>query len=91
MFFLPLLIGIVAAVILTFGVYVLRNKGFSINTIYAYTLTQLLLGVLIVVYGYTAVRGFEGFVYMQLGTPIVLLSLISLIVNVRNSNKVISG
>lgn len=86
-----MLIGFVASVILTLGVRILRNKGVSKNTIYAYTLTQLLIGVLIFAYGYTAVRGFEGFAYMQLGTPIILLSLISFIVNVINSNKFSNG
>lgn len=89
MFFFPLIIGIVVAVALTFGVRMLRNKGFSLNTIYAFTLAQLLTGVLLIVYGYVEVRGWEGFAYMQLGTPIILVSFISFIVYVSNSNKVI--
>lgn len=90
MFFFPLIIGIVVAVILTYGVRMLRNKGFSQNTIYACTLIQTLIGVLFLVYGYKEVRGWDGFGYMQFGTPIILISLISFIMNISNPHKILS-
>ncbi|RIJ63329.1 YesK family protein [Rummeliibacillus sp. POC4] len=88
-FFFPLIIGIIVAIVLTIGVRMLKNKGFSKNTFYAFTLAQLLIGVLFIVYGYVEVRGWEGLAFMQLGTPIILVSFISFIVYISNSNKVI--
>lgn len=89
MFFFPLIIGIIVAVALTYGVRMLRNKGFSQNMIYAFTLAQLLIGVLSIVYGYVEVRGWDGFGYMQFGAPFILVSLISFIVYLINANKVL--
>ncbi len=89
MFFFPLIVGIVVAAVLTYGVRMLRNKGFSRNTIYACTLIQSIIGVLLFFYGYKEVRGWDGFGYMQFGTPIILVSLISFIVYLMYFNKII--
>lgn len=87
MIFLPLLMGIVVATVLAYGVSVLRKKGFSLNTIHTYTLSLLAVGILIVLYGYFSVRGFEGFAYLLLGTPIILVSFITFAINIKDNIK----
>ncbi len=78
-----------AALAMALPSWTVCDKGFSQNMIYAFTLAQLLIGVLFIVYGYVEVRGWEGLAFMQLGTPIILVSFISFIVYISNSNKVI--
>ncbi|MBK3495079.1 hypothetical protein JFL43_09455 [Viridibacillus sp. YIM B01967] len=86
MMLLPLLYGIIAGVVLTLVVWILKKQGYSKAT-NVYTLATLVLGVLIVAYGYTVVRGFEGFAYFLLGTPIVLFSIITIIITTISNAK----
>ncbi|MGE7920813.1 YesK family protein [Viridibacillus sp. NPDC093762] len=75
MMFLPLLSGIIVGVVLTVIASKLKKKGHSKTTINIYMLASLALGVVLIAYGYTVVRGFEGFAYLLLGSPIVMVSI----------------
>lgn len=88
MFFLPLLIGILVGVVLMLEMYLLKKRGISPSIIHAYTFTLFLIGVLIIGYGYKVVRGFGGFAYLLLGSPIVILSIITFVINYKDTNKV---
>ncbi|KOO49126.1 YesK family protein [Viridibacillus arvi] len=85
MILIPLLIGIIVGVVLILVTQLLLKKGYSKSTINVYTLGALVLGILIVAYGYTVVRGFEGFAYLLLGAPIVLFGIITFISNSKKT------
>ncbi|MGE7932609.1 YesK family protein [Viridibacillus arvi] len=87
MMFLPLLFGIIVSVVLTVIAFLLKKKGYSKTTINIYTLASLALGVVIIAYGFTVVRGFEGFAYLLLGIPIVLISIITICMTFLSNTK----
>lgn len=88
MFFLPLFIGILAGVILTIVATLLNKSEVSKLFIRIYSLGTMILGVLIGLYGYLIVRGFEGFAYMQLGFPIVIFSVVIYLLSFKQTQAV---
>lgn len=87
MFLLPLVVGILLAAIFMTGAYFIRKRGVTKNTIFVYSFCQLCLGSFIVAYGYKLIRGFEGFAYVLMGTPIILFSIALMIINLKKTNK----
>lgn len=88
MFFLPLFIGILAGIILTIIATLLNKNNVSKLSIRIYSLGTMTLGVLIGLYGYLIVRGFEGFAYMQLGFPIVIFSIVIYLLSFKQTQAV---
>ncbi|MEX3622924.1 YesK family protein [Viridibacillus arvi] len=87
MMFLPLLFGVIVGVVLTVIASLLRKKGCSKTTINIYTLAPLALGVVLIAYGYAVVRGFEGFAYLLLGTPIVMFTIFTICITFFSNTK----
>lgn len=88
MFFLPLFIGILAGIILTIIATLLNKNDVSKLSIRIYSLGTMILGVIIGLYGYLIVRGFEGFAYMQLGFPIVIFSIVIYLLSFKQTQAV---
>lgn len=85
--FLPLLYGIIVGVVLAVIASMLKKKGYSKTTIIIYTLTSLALGVSLIAYGSTVVRGFEGFAYLLLGSPIVMICIFTICMTFFSNTK----
>ncbi len=71
---LNLVFGLIVGGVLQFIGILLKKQGVASVAIRYYLLTTIVLPVLIALYGYLVIRGFDGFSCLLFSIPIILIS-----------------
>ena len=77
MFFIPLYIGIAVDIIIYLLAFFIR-KNHKPNIVLILGYFGVIIGLVLFLFGYIFIRGFEGTAYIMMGVPILIAGIISI-------------